>query len=100
MKAKKRIVGMLILFLIGLAFIVYALAGDGVKIISPTSGSNFTALSSTLFNVSFINGTDITEPSNATFYLNISGTWTPIGNTTIGCDVGATASSCAVALTN
>lgn len=81
-----------------LLYVVIALAGDGVKIISPTSGSNYTTISSTLFNVSFLNGTDITDPSNATFYINSSTGWSAIGSTlgTGGCSV----SSCSVSLTN
>jgi hypothetical protein len=98
---RKKIIVLLGLSIVLLAFITYAL-GEGVRITSPSSNSNFTSLSSTLFNVSFLNGTDITDPLNATFYLNISGAWTIIGSTPAsgGCQVGQTASSCAVSLTN
>src|SRR3989344_1642073 len=101
MKNKILIFGVLIL-LIGLLSFAIAVIGDGVRIVSPISGSNFSTLASTLFNVSFVNGTDITNPANATFYLNIGGVWTIVGSTAAsgGCQVGGSASSCAVSLTN
>ena len=60
---------MIALILIGLAFIVMA-TSEGMRIISPSSGSNYSSASGILFSVSYINETDITSPSNATFYLN------------------------------
>ena len=85
-----------------LVFLVLAVAGDEVLIVSPTSGTNFTSITGVIFNVSFVNGSDITNPQNATFYLNISGSWQQIGNTSIsnGCNVGATVSSCSANITN
>lgn len=85
-----------------LAYFVMAAAGDSVKIVSPASGTNYTSITSIQFNVSFVNGTDIIQPSNATFFLNISGVWSAIGSTsaTNGCQVGATTSSCSTTLTN
>jgi len=99
---KKRVLFLGILILIGLVYLVMALPGDGAIIVSPSSGSNFTTLSGVLFNISFNNGTDITDPSNATFFLNISGTWSRIGSTSAsnGCQVNQTISSCAVNITN
>lgn len=100
MVKKSKVVAFLII-IISLMAIVLAL-GESVKITSPTSGSNYTSISSILFNVLFINGTDITQPSNASFFLNISGTWTKIGNTSTsnGCQIGQTNSSCAATITN
>lgn len=85
-----------------LAWLVSAAIGDGLKIITPTSGTNFTSITGIIFNVTYGNATDIIDPSNATFYLNISGTWQPIGNTSIsgGCARGATIGSCSANLTN
>ena len=99
MSYKKILVFSSILVLI--ACFVYALTGDGVKITSP-SNANYTTLSSVLFNVSFLNATDITDPSNATFYINLSGAWIRVGSTSVsnGCQVGASTSSCAVSITN
>jgi|SRR3989344_1314419 len=94
---KKSTIILSILFLILLAYIALA-AGDGVRIISPSSGSNYTTISNVVFNVSFINGTDITDPQNASFSLNISGVWTTIGNST--CQVSATSSYCGASITN
>jgi hypothetical protein len=52
-------------------------------------GNNSNNSGTFLFNVSYINNTDIVTPINATFYYNLSGTWTVIGNTTPtgGCDL-------------
>ena len=99
---KKRVLFLGIFILIGLVYLVTALAGDGVIIVSPTSGTNFTTLSAVLFNVSFTNGTDITNPENATFFINLSGVWSQIGSTAIagGCNVTATTSSCYANITN
>jgi hypothetical protein len=100
MVKKSKFIVFLILA-ISLIAIVLAL-GESTKITSPASGSNYTSISSVLFNVSFINNSDITQPSNASFFLNISGTWTKIGNTSSsgGCQVGQTVSSCAATITN
>lgn len=92
---KKEVMIFAILFsIIAIAWLVSAVAGDGVKIISPTSGTNHTT--SALFNVSYTNASDITSPLNATFYTNISGSWVAIGNTSA--TDGCTISSCAVTL--
>lgn len=85
---KKSSIKFLVLFsltLVAFALLVIAAAGDGILMQAPASGSNHTTTA--LFNVSFINGTDITIAGtivpaniNATFYYNLSGTWTRIGN--------------------
>ncbi|MEK6909058.1 MAG: hypothetical protein AABX23_03340 [Nanoarchaeota archaeon] len=99
---KNKILLLTIVAIILLAYIVLAVAGDGLKIVSPVSGTNYTNFTNVLFNITFVNGSDITQPANATFFLNISGVWTIMGNTsaTGGCQVGATTSSCAVLVTN
>ncbi len=89
--------------LVGLfAWLVMAAAGDTVKIRTPSSGSNFTYINGTqLFNVTFVNGTDISLGlgANATFLLNISGVWTRIGNAS--CNVGANNNgTCSFNITN
>ncbi len=91
------------LVLVGLfAWFVLAAAGDTMKIRTPLSGSNFTYINGTqLFNVTFVNGTDISLGlgANATFLLNISGVWTNIGNAS--CNVGANNNGhCAFNITN
>ena len=94
MVIKKRVLAFFgVLLLVGLAFIVIAAsAGDGVKIVSPISGTNFMWINGTaFFNVTFINGTDIgsglsaTPKFNVTYLFNISGVLTAIGNLTNGC---------------
>ncbi len=103
MVTKRHTILILSIALVGfLAWIVMAAAGDGVKIVTPTSGTNYTSVIGRIFNVSFVNASDVTQPSNASFYLNISGSWIQIGNTSVsgGCTVGATASSCAANITN
>ena len=82
-----------------LAYLVIAAAGDNVKVITLTSGTNMTSVTNRVFNVSFDNTTDIPNALNATFFFNISGTWTKVGNTTAaGCNVKAGLSSCAINL--
>jgi hypothetical protein len=72
--------------------------GGGMKVQLPPSGSNNST--SIFFNVSYMNGTNITDPRNASFWYNLSGVWTLIGNTS-GDDSGFGAcfvSSCNVTL--
>lgn len=97
---KKSIIVISLLGIVSLfAFFVMAAAGDNVKIVSLASGTNQTSITNKLFNVSVDNVTDIPNPLNATFFFNISGTWTKVGNTSAaGCNVKAGLSSCAVLL--
>lgn len=89
----------LIIFASIFAWLVMAAAGDNVRIISSASGTNMTSVLNRAFNVSFDNTTDIPNALNATFFFNISGTWTKVGNTTAtGCNVKAGLSSCAINL--
>jgi hypothetical protein len=98
MQKKSLAVVSFFLISIFLAWLVLAASGDGVKIISPASGSNYTTITGILFNVSFINGSDITSPANASFFINLSGTWTKIGNTSA--DSGCNINSCSATITN
>jgi uncharacterized membrane protein YgcG len=81
-----------------LAVFVLATAGDGVKMISPASGTNYTGQSAILFNVTFTNASDLTDPQNASIYINLSGTWSLIGN--VSCQTATTTSYCAGSITN
>lgn len=56
-----------------------------ITIVAPANNTNFTGAFGPLrtFNVSYINGTDFTDATNATFYYNLSGIWTKIGSTLI-----------------
>lgn len=92
---KKRILFLAILILIGLAYLVIAATGDGVKILSPASGNGYSSRSGILYNVSYTNITDITNPQNATFFLNISGIWTAVAN--VNCNSN---NSCAAIVVN
>lgn len=78
MKNKPLILAALTIIL--LAYFVIAAAGDGVKILSPSSGNGYSSRVGILYNVSYTNVTDILSPQNATFFLNISGTWTAVAN--------------------
>lgn len=81
MVEKSRVIGIgvFVLAVIAFVWIVMAAAGDGVVILSPASGTNYS--SSAYFSVNYTNNSDITNPQNATFYYNVSGNWTKIGNT-------------------
>ena len=46
-----------------------------VTFITPTSGTNYSNGTIITFNISYFNATDITNPLNATFYYNLTGTW-------------------------
>jgi hypothetical protein len=76
----------LLVIIITLIFLGLSFVSAAVTMIVPASNSNNSA--STFFNVSYTNVTDLNSPVNATFYYNLSGTWTAIGNTsaTGGCD--------------
>lgn len=99
MKKSSILIISLFLFSISLiAYLVMAAPGDSVVIRSPASGTNYSSISAVIFNVSYVNATDITNPVNATFFLNISGTWMRIGNTSL--TAGCTISSCSTTITN
>ena len=100
MKSNIVVLSVLIVFASLLAWLVMAVAGESARIVSPASGTNYTSLTAVLFNVSFVNGTDITNPQNATFSLNVSGAWGLVAGNSSGCDVGATTSSCSMNVTN
>ncbi|MGV8131357.1 MAG: hypothetical protein ACP5N7_04645 [Candidatus Pacearchaeota archaeon] len=92
MKNKPLILAALTIIL--LAYFVIA-AAEGVRIVSPLQGANYTNFTNVIFNVSYTNITDITNPLNATFFLNISGVWTTIGNTS-----SCTSNACFATLSN
>jgi hypothetical protein len=72
----------LLFFITLLSYFVLATAGDGIKIISPATGNNYS--SSFLINVSYINVTDVDTPAfrNTTCYINSSGSWVAFSNST------------------
>src|SRR3989344_6118925 len=101
-KKKSLVIFSCLLIAILLGFFVIAELGtnDAIKIVSPSSGSNFTNLSlgQTFLNVTFLNGTGITgwdtpaESFNVTFLVNntflangtvnLTGKWMQIANGT------------------
>lgn len=84
-----------ILFITTLTFLLFPLVSSAVIIASPADSGNYTG--SLLFNVTYINVTDITTPLNATFYYNLSGAWTRIENTSAtGCAL--TGNNCNITL--
>jgi len=68
---------------------------SAITVVRPLNYTNFTGAFGPLvvFNVSYVNGTDFTDAKNATFYYNLSGTWTKIGST-LDCNNGAVFGSC------
>src|SRR3989344_4940814 len=102
MQKKSLVIVSLLIISVLLAWIVMAASGDGVKITSPVIGTNLTSVTSFIFNVSFLNSTDIQNPENATFFINLSGVWSQIGSTSAagGCNVTETTSSCYANITN
>lgn len=70
----------LILFLI-LFIEVTNFANAAITVVAPASNTNHTGTA--VFNVSYVNATDITDAVNASFYYNISGSWTLIGSTLV-----------------
>src|SRR3989344_2399745 len=83
----------LIITIILLAWLVLALPGDRIRIISPINGANATSLQNILFNATYNNISDITDPQSAVFYFNISGIWQPIGSAvcnSISCEASIT----------
>jgi len=89
---EKRLINFAFL-LISLLFVILSVSfvSATITIIAPANFTNHTGTAT--FNVSYVNGTDATDAVNATFYYNLSGTWTLIGTTT-DCNNGATDASC------
>jgi uncharacterized membrane protein YgcG len=88
-----------VLILFAFVFAVFVslnFVSAAVEVTLPTNSSNHTGTA--VFNVTYANNTDIVDPVNATFFYNLSGTWTAIGNTTptVGCNFNS--SSCTVTL--
>ena len=73
MKSKFFIPTLCLAFLLAILIIPSALAA--ITIISPLSGTNHSGLN-ILFNVTYVNATDYYNAMNATFYVNISGSFT------------------------
>jgi len=80
----------LYLFIIFIVFLILLtnIAVADVIVVAPTNGTNFTGTA--LFNVTFVNGTDITTPTNVTFYYNKSAALTYIGNVSTCARINAT----------
>jgi len=67
-------------------FVSLSFVSAAVVVVAPESDTNHSTVA-TIFNVTFVNGTDITIDGvisqtsiNATFFYNLSGTWTFLGN--------------------
>lgn len=102
---KKFLSSILVLVvLISIGVFVFAAVNNyiGSKVLSPASGTNWsgavgTAVANTsqvLFNVTFLNGTDVWDPVNATFWINFTaGGWAILGNSS-HCVNGTIISSC------
>lgn len=60
-------------------------------IVTPANYTNYSGV--VAFNVSYINGTDFTDATNATVYYNLSGVWTRIAST-LDCNNAALIGSC------
>ena len=87
---------LLLLALFIFFYILFSLTSvnAAITVISPANYTNYTSTSgSVVFNVSYVNGTDFNDAKNATFYYNLSGTWTVIGSAA-NCSNGATFASC------
>lgn len=66
-----------LLILVGIFAISFSSAA--LVVVSPVNGTNYST--SLLFNISYTNVTDgITSPINASFFYNLTGAWTSIGN--------------------
>ena len=84
-------------------FISVGFVSAAVEIVSPTNATNMSVATAVLFNVTFLNGTDIfigdqdisQANLNASFFANISGTWTSIGNSSTCVMIGASTTSAA-----
>ena len=71
----------ILVFFLGVLFIsLITLSSASVDIQHPLNGTNHSAINYLLINVSYLNGTDIVEPTNISVYANVTGAWTNIGN--------------------
>lgn len=70
----------LVLFTVLITYLVFAAIGDDIKVMSPTTGSNYS--SDFLLNCTYNNISEITNITsmNTTFYHNSSGSWESILN--------------------
>lgn len=84
-----------VLFLFAIFFIGYVSANT-ITVVRPANNTNYSG--TTVFNVSYVNGTDYSDARNATFYYNLSGVWTYLGFAG-ACANGATFGSCNTTLT-
>ncbi len=92
LELNKKIIGVLSIILF-LAVFVLALPGESILIVTPINNASTTSVQNILFNATFVNGTDITDPQSATFLLNISGIWQAIGSancSAISCEANIT----------
>lgn len=80
---KKRLRGYfaLLVFSLILFVILSSFAGALINVTSPRNYTNYSNW--VLFNVSYTNGTDFTDATNATFYYNLSGVWVVIRNASV-----------------
>ena len=101
-KKRAKTIILIIVAISLLSWLSLAAIGDGIKIVSPINGANVTSIQGILFNATYNNLTDIINPQNATFYLNISGTWQAIGGTSgaNGCTLAEMQGSCSANITN
>jgi hypothetical protein len=80
----KKNLGLVVLtvFIISAAYLVFAIAGDGLIVVSPGKGSNYSA--NFILNCTYLNTSDVENPVgvNTTFYHNSSGVWESILNAT------------------
>ncbi len=91
-KNKTKIGGFFILIVL-LAVFVLAFPGENIRIVTPTNNMGVISLQNILFNATFVNGTDITDPQSAIFLMNISGIWQTIGSTScnaVSCELNMT----------
>lgn len=86
MENKNKLNKYFIILSLLLSILALNFVSGAVSIVAPGSGTNNTG--TITFNVSYVNGTDITTPQNATFYYNLSGTWTSVGIATT-CSINA-----------
>lgn len=92
---KKRLRGYfaLLVFSLILFVILSSFAGALINVTSPRNYTNYSNW--VLFNVSYTNGTDFTDATNATFYYNLSGVWVVIRNASVcHAPVGGGVTSC------
>src|SRR3989344_6268541 len=91
----KRIVLYLSLVIVTIFLFSLNIVSAAINITSPADGTNFTR-TNVLFNVSYTNITDITDPRNVTFYAspNGNGTLIVVANSTLSGNQTCTANAC------